>query len=259
MAGADDSFFCVGDFHEVVYDQERGETVCSKCGFVVEEREIETEAVPVRKYVPVGRRVSACRTAASRLRGSNPRSIRGNLRKLLEKKYHPLRVQEKTVELFKLVQGGGIVSGHDASIVAKTLLFTSYRLSHVPVALSELAVSSKERKRILRCYKKICARLGSSVPKLAYRDYLSILAKKRKIDKEAEVLAIKVLSLVAENRLLGGANPAGVAATALYFASVLKGQRMTQKDVASAAGVSEVTVRMNLRVIRNHPKLRRCL
>ena len=257
--GADDSFFCVGDVHEVVFDQERGETICSKCGLVVEERRIETEAVPVRKYVPVGKRVSACRTAVSRLRGSNPRSIRGNLRKLLEEKYHPLQVQGRAVELFKLVHSGGIVSGHDASIVAKTLLYTAYRLSHVPVALSEFAASPEERKRILRCYKKICARLESRVPKLEYGDYLSFLAKKRKVDKEAGVLAVRILSLVVENRLLGGANPVGVAATALYFACALKGQRMTQKDVAVAAGVSEVTIRMNLRVIRNHPKLQHCL
>ena len=37
--------------------------------------------------------------------------------------------------------------------------------------------------------------------------------------------------------------PTGVAAAALYIASVLLGERKTQRDVAEVAGVTEVTIR----------------
>jgi transcription initiation factor TFIIB len=43
--------------------------------------------------------------------------------------------------------------------------------------------------------------------------------------------------------LTSGKGPTGVAAAALYIASVLLGERKTQRDVAEVAGVTEVTIR----------------
>ena len=60
------------------------------------------------------------------------------------------------------------------------------------------------------------------------------------------------MSKVDENRLLKGANPVGVVAAAFYLASVFRGVRVTQKDVAMVAGVSEVTVRVDSRAIRSY-------
>ena len=46
-----------------------------------------------------------------------------------------------------------------------------------------------------------------------------------------------------EKGLTSGRGPTGVAAAALYIASVLLGDRKTQRDVAEIAGVTEVTIR----------------
>ena len=46
-----------------------------------------------------------------------------------------------------------------------------------------------------------------------------------------------------EKGLTSGRGPTGVAAAALYIASVLLGERKTQRDVADIAGVTEVTIR----------------
>ena len=40
-----------------------------------------------------------------------------------------------------------------------------------------------------------------------------------------------------------GKGPIGVAAAALYIAAVLEGERKTQREVADAIGVTEVTIR----------------
>jgi transcription initiation factor TFIIB len=42
----------------------------------------------------------------------------------------------------------------------------------------------------------------------------------------------------------------GLAATALYIACVLNGENKTQKDVAEAAGVTEVTLRNRYRGLK---------
>ena len=47
-----------------------------------------------------------------------------------------------------------------------------------------------------------------------------------------------------ENRtLVTGRDPRGLAAAAIYIASILTDHRVTQRDIAMAAGVTEVTVR----------------
>ncbi|MBP1448647.1 MAG: transcription initiation factor IIB, partial [Thermoproteus sp.] len=56
-------------------------------------------------------------------------------------------------------------------------------------------------------------------------------------DQSVEMLKAKKAGLTA------GKDPAGLAAAAVYVASLLHGDNRTQKDFAVAAGVTEVTVR----------------
>ena len=55
--------------------------------------------------------------------------------------------------------------------------------------------------------------------------------------------AIEIINDAKGKGLLNGKGPTGVAATALYVASILMGERKTQKDIAEIAGVTEVTIR----------------
>ncbi len=55
--------------------------------------------------------------------------------------------------------------------------------------------------------------------------------------------AFKILKMAEDTRTSAGKDPMGLAAAALYVACVLEGENKTQKDVAEAAGVTEVTIR----------------
>jgi len=44
-------------------------------------------------------------------------------------------------------------------------------------------------------------------------------------------------------RLTSGRGPTGIAAAATYIASVLAGERRTQREIAEVANVTEVTIR----------------
>ena len=52
-----------------------------------------------------------------------------------------------------------------------------------------------------------------------------------------------ILNKATEYELTSGRGPLGVAAASTYIASVLSGERRTQKEIAEAAGVTEVTIR----------------
>jgi transcription initiation factor TFIIB len=55
--------------------------------------------------------------------------------------------------------------------------------------------------------------------------------------------AIELLRQASEQQVDVGKAPQGIAAAALYIASIMNGEKTTQKTLAHAAGVTEVTVR----------------
>ncbi len=58
-----------------------------------------------------------------------------------------------------------------------------------------------------------------------------------------EGLAIKIIRNAKSRHATAGKDPSGLAAAALYIASKLKKEKITQKRLAKAAGVTEVSVR----------------
>ena len=55
--------------------------------------------------------------------------------------------------------------------------------------------------------------------------------------------ATKVLRLAQEHEESAGKDPMGLAAAALYLSCVKNGEDITQRDIAEAANVTEVTIR----------------
>jgi transcription initiation factor TFIIB len=60
---------------------------------------------------------------------------------------------------------------------------------------------------------------------------------------EAKKAAIDILKMARKERLTIGKDPKGMAAAAIYVASILTGARRTQLEIARTARVTEVTVR----------------
>jgi transcription initiation factor TFIIB len=54
-----------------------------------------------------------------------------------------------------------------------------------------------------------------------------------------------------EKKIIAGKDPQGMAAAAIYIACVIEGEKKTQKEIAEAAGVTEVTVRNRYKGLRS--------
>ena len=60
---------------------------------------------------------------------------------------------------------------------------------------------------------------------------------------KTEEIAHKILFVAKEMKLTSGRGPTGIAAATSYIASVLTGERKTQREIAEIAQVTEVTIR----------------
>jgi len=68
------------------------------------------------------------------------------------------------------------------------------------------------------------------------------------VDKKG--LAINILREAKKKRAASGKDPMGLVAAALYIACLLNNEKKTQKDIAEAAAVTEVTVRNRYKALK---------
>jgi transcription initiation factor TFIIB len=124
-------------------------------------------------------------------------------------------------------------------------------MQSIPRTLDEIAkVSGIEKKEIGRAYRFIKRELQIDVPLTDPSQYVPKFTASLKLSGQVQEKAIKLLHKAMKKGLISGRGPTGVAAAAVYIASVLCGERRTQKEVADVAGVTEVTIRNRYRELK---------
>ena len=88
-----------------------------------------------------------------------------------------------------------------------------------------------------------CKSLDFHMPISDPLTYVSKIAEKTGISGKTQGAAIAILRMARQKRVSAGKDPMGLAAAALYIACLQNDEKETQKDIAEAAGVTEVTVR----------------
>lgn len=81
------------------------------------------------------------------------------------------------------------------------------------------------------------------------RKYLPHIITNLKLSQKAYMLAAKIIDILKREGFTEGKDPAGIAAATVYIASILVDEKRTQKQVAEAANVTEVTIRNRYRDI----------
>jgi transcription initiation factor TFIIB len=77
------------------------------------------------------------------------------------------------------------------------------------------------------------------------------IANKVNIDEKTKRMAMNAMIDVVDREVSAGKSPMGLAASVLYSSCVRNDENKTQKNVAEAAGVSEVTIRNRIKDLRS--------
>ena len=103
--------------------------------------------------------------------------------------------------------------------------------------------SPLDKKDIARCYRTLLRELNlrTPVPKAQLR--VPKIASEVELGEETQRMAIEILGEAERLKITVGKAPMGMAAAALYMACRMNGETRTQKMLAEAAGVTEVTIR----------------
>jgi transcription initiation factor TFIIB len=166
------------------------------------------------------------------------------LDRLSDKVYIPGPVKEKAAVVYRKALDKGLVRGRSIAAIAAAALYAACRTTGTPRTLREIAETSLvDKKDVARCYRLLLRELEVQMPIADPLTYVSKIAERTGISGQTQGLAIKILRDAKSARAAAGKDPMGLAAAALYIACLQKDEKKTQKDIAEAAGVTEVTVR----------------
>ena len=165
-------------------------------------------------------------------------------------------IKEKAAVIYRKALDKCLVRGRSINAIAAAALYAACRGSGTPRTLREIATASLvEKKEVARCYRLLLQELDVQVPVADPLTYVSKIAEKNGISGKIQGAAIAILGEARRKRVAAGKDPMGLAAAALYIACLQHNERKTQKDVAEAAGVTEVTVRNRYKALKKQLSL----
>jgi transcription initiation factor TFIIB len=203
------------------------------------------------KPLPMKERIKMMRLhkwqVRSRMHSSSQQNLSkalSTLTRLADKLHIPKNVEESAALIYRKALNKGLVRGRSIKSLAAASLYAACRLYKTPRNLEEIVkTSTRSRKEISRNYRLIQRELDLTMPIDDPLQYVSKIASKVGLNQKTQNIALELLQKAKQRKALTGKGPAGVAAAALYIASILSEEKITQKKLAHAANVTEVTVR----------------
>jgi transcription initiation factor TFIIB len=156
----------------------------------------------------------------------------------------PESVRETAGVLYRRAVEDDLLPGRSIEGMSTASLYAAARQHGVPRPLTEFAdVSRVEKVRIQRAYRFLSRELGLEIEPEDPARYLPQFASSLEVTDETERRSREILDVATSNAVHSGKNPAGLAAAALYAATHLTNEKLTQDVVSDVANVSQVTIR----------------
>ena len=156
----------------------------------------------------------------------------------------PRTVRETAAMIFRKAALKKLVRGRSIEGVTAASLYAACRQCNVPRTLDEISNTARiSRKEIGRTYRYISRELELKLMPTSPQDYISRFCSVLKLSTDVKAKTLQILQEATRRELTSGRGPTGIAAASIYIASVLCGERRTQREVAETAGVTEVTIR----------------
>ena len=97
--------------------------------------------------------------------------------------------------------------------------------------------------------------LNLKIPLANPTDYIVRFAADLKLTGATARRAIDLVKEAKQKGLTAGKDPTGLAAAAIYIAGIIENDRRTQREIAEASNVTEVTVRNRYKDLANSLKI----
>ncbi|MHA1145673.1 MAG: transcription initiation factor IIB [Candidatus Helarchaeota archaeon] len=266
----------------IIRDYVRGELICSNCGIVLEDHIIDNSR-GVRSFSPEERNArdqhgspstlmlpdkglstqidkktpnnmkARERQKFERIRKWQNRmtwqqrnlSIATNeIRRLASQLDLPDNVSESAAKLYRKVYKKDLLKGRSIKCMVAAAVYVACRQQQLPIPLSKIARFTLDKEKSIRhCLRIIQRELNIKVNTIHPKSLIAQMASQLKLSNDIQKDATEIITKAEKKGMLSGKDPKGIAAAALYLASLKNEDRRSQNQVARVAGITEVTLR----------------
>jgi transcription initiation factor TFIIB len=181
----------------------------------------------------------------------NLRQAFSELRRFADKLTVSDAVTEKAAYFYRKALERNLVRGRSITAMMAASLYAACRDGEIPRTLKDVAaVSNVKKKDLARSYRLLHREMDFQMPVADAMKCVSGIASRANMSEKTQRRAREIISRAKQMGISAGKDPMGLAASALYVACTLEGEGKTQKDVAEAARVTEVTIRNRYKGLR---------
>jgi transcription initiation factor TFIIB len=169
----------------------------------------------------------------------------------------PYGSRERAAIIYRRALEEDLIKGRTIAGFVAASVYAACRLANMPRSLKEVAeASTEDMKDISRTYRYLLLKLDIKMPVDDPMKFVSRIASKIDVSRETDRLTVEILQEAREKKALTGKDPRGITAAALYMACKVNNEKRTQKEIAEAAGSTEVTLRNRVKDLKRfvHPQ-----
>ena len=274
---------------DLILDQARGENICARCGLVLshhiidisregrrafsmdEKSKRDQTGSPVSSLLPdlglstvidknhqLSQRMKRVIRWNSRMSWSNRNMLIAatEIKRIGSLLNLPQRVKEYAAKIYRRAFKLKLLRGRSIKAMVVASLYYACRSERIPRTLQEiLKFTDSDPRDVRRSYRTLIRELKLSVPALDPFLLIPKYIASLQLNNDIEKTTMKIIRFYGKKYQVGGKDPKGLLAGAIYVACLYHGVNRSQSRIAKTIQVTEVTLRSRYKEISKIVKL----
>ena len=163
----------------------------------------------------------------------------------------PDNVVETAAYIYRKAVQAKLTRGRTMKSLISASLYAACRENNIPRTIDEIAqVGNVERKIISRDLRTLIQKLDLNLNQYNIAAFITKLSNNLNLKETTKRNAFDILSQCEKKQITAGKHPVAQAAASLYISCIINGEKISQKKFSVEAGISDVTIRNRVFLIR---------
>ena len=168
----------------------------------------------------------------------------------------PEAVAENAAYIYRKAVAAKLTRGRTMLSLVAASLYASCRETNTPRTIDDISRAANIEKRILsRDFRTLIKKLNLQLTQYNISSFVIKLSNNLNLKEKTKRDALKILQKSKKENIVAGKNPMAQAAASLYIACIMNNEKMSQKKLAVVAGITDVTIRNRIMLIRKTLKI----
>ncbi len=168
----------------------------------------------------------------------------------------PDNVVENAAYIYRKIVSAKLTRGRTMTSLISASLYAACRENNVPRTLDDIANAGNIERRILsRDLRTIIRKLGLNLNQYDITLFISKISNNMNLKEKTKRDAFEILKRCEKEQITAGKHPVAQAAASLYISCIMNGEKISQKKFSVESGVSDVTIRNSVVLIKKTLKL----